>query len=68
MRQFFWLTRGSAGFEVEGDKQVKNLHTLDAACIAEGQRHYAPRFSADFRVLQMSMPAEYDTFETDRPQ
>jgi mannose-6-phosphate isomerase-like protein (cupin superfamily) len=68
MRQLFWVLAGSAGFEVEGHPDVKKVNTYDAVCVAQGQKHDVPSFSSDYRVLEVCMPAEYDTIATDRPK
>ena len=40
----------------------------DGLCICAGLQHDVPDFSSDYAVLEMCVPADYDTFATKPPQ
>jgi mannose-6-phosphate isomerase-like protein (cupin superfamily) len=67
MRQWFWVLRGSAGIAVEGRKDITRVDQYDAMCISAGLRHNVPSFTEDYLVIEMCIPAEYDTTATPPP-
>lgn len=67
MRQLFWVIGGSAGWSAEGHPEATRVNTYDAVCVRQGQRHDVPSFTADYKVLEVCIPSEYDTVATDAP-
>jgi len=66
MSQLFVVLTGWAVLQVEG-KGERRMHAGDAMCLRAGMRHNVPAFSADYTVLEMCVPADYDTTATDPP-
>lgn len=62
MGQLFYVLRGWADLEVERQQFVRMV-TGDAMCISKGMKHNVPAFSDDYLVLEMCIPADYDTFD-----
>ncbi|WP_084217017.1 cupin domain-containing protein [Xenophilus azovorans] len=63
MCQLFYVFRGWADLEVEGHESVR-MHGGDAMCISAGTRHNVPAFSPDYAILELCIPADYDTVGT----
>ncbi len=68
MRQLFYVIGGSAGWAAEGDTKHTRVNTWDSVCVSQGQKHDVPSFTADYRVLEVCMPAEYDTVSVEPPK
>ncbi|MGE0734489.1 MAG: cupin domain-containing protein [Alphaproteobacteria bacterium] len=66
MSQLFVVLTGWADLQVEG-KGERRMQAGDAMCLRAGMRHNVPAFSADYTVLEMCVPADYDTTATDAP-
>lgn len=64
MGQIFYVLRGWADLAVQHRPWVK-MTAGDAMCVAAGMAHDVPAFSPDYLVLEMCVPADYDT--TDVP-
>ena len=62
MGQLFYVLRGWAELEVERQPYVR-MGIGDAMCIAKGMKHNVPAFSDDYLVLEMCIPADYDTVD-----
>lgn len=62
MGQLFYVLRGWAELSVEFQPEVK-MSRDDAMCISSGMRHNVPAFSKDYLVLEMCVPADYDTVD-----
>jgi mannose-6-phosphate isomerase-like protein (cupin superfamily) len=62
MGQLFYVLRGWAELSVEFQPEVKMARD-DAMCISSGMRHNVPAFSKDYMVLEMCVPADYDTVD-----
>jgi mannose-6-phosphate isomerase-like protein (cupin superfamily) len=62
MGQLFYVLRGWADLAVERQPWVKMV-AGDAMCIAKGMKHNVPGFSEDYLVLEMCIPADYDTVD-----
>lgn len=60
MGQLFYVLRGCAELAVERQPWVR-MAAGDAMCIASGMKHNVPAFSEDYLVLEMCIPADYDT-------
>jgi quercetin dioxygenase-like cupin family protein len=69
MAQWFMVIGGSAVIRVE-DRPRYPLSWGDAMCVGRGpqMRHNVTGFSGDYKVLEMCIPAEYDTIVTDEPR
>ncbi|MBM3347248.1 MAG: hypothetical protein FJY55_12230 [Betaproteobacteria bacterium] len=68
MRQLFYVVGGSAGWGAEGDTVHKRVNTWDAVCVYAGQKHDVPSFTADYKVLEICIPAEYETINAEAPK
>ena len=68
MSQLFWVTRGKAGFTIEGHGEVRQVVAGDAVCVAAGMRHNVPTFDLDYELIEMCIPADYDTIDTEPPK
>lgn len=68
MSQLFWVTRGRAGFNIEGHGEIREVVAGDAVCVAAGMRHNVPTFSLDYELIEMCIPADYDTIDTEPPK
>jgi quercetin dioxygenase-like cupin family protein len=68
MAQWFMVIGGSAVIRVE-DRPRQPLAWGDAMCVGRGpqMRHDVSHFSGDYRVLEMCVPAVYDTIAVDAP-
>lgn len=66
MSQLFVVLKGWAVLRVEGQGERK-MHAGDAMCLTAGMRHDVPAYSADYEVLEMCVPADYDTTATPAP-
>ena len=64
--QFVFVLKGWTKVAVEGHG-IFTLHAGDAMTIPHGMRHDVPGFSSDFTVLELNMPADYDTIATEAP-
>jgi mannose-6-phosphate isomerase-like protein (cupin superfamily) len=62
MGQLFYVLRGWADLTVESQPGVR-MSTGDAMCISSRMKHNVPAFSADYLVLEMCIPADYDTVD-----
>jgi quercetin dioxygenase-like cupin family protein len=69
MAQWFWILGGTAGIRVE-DKPHWQLVEGDSMCIGFGEhmRHNVAPFSGDYAVLEMCVPAVYDTIAVPPPE
>jgi quercetin dioxygenase-like cupin family protein len=69
MAQWFMILRGSSYIRVEDGPLVK-LDELDAMCIGDGpdMRHNVAPFTGDYVVLEMCVPAIYETIAVDPPE
>jgi mannose-6-phosphate isomerase-like protein (cupin superfamily) len=69
MSQWFMVIGGHADISVE-DHPKQPLGRGDAMCIGSGpqMRHNVTDFSSDYLVLEMCIPADYDTIAVDRPE
>lgn len=68
MAQWFMVIGGSANIAV-GERPLQPLVWGDAMCIGRGEhmRHNVSDFSADYLVLEMCVPASYDTIAVEAP-
>lgn len=66
MSQLFVVLTGWADLQVEG-RGERRMYAGDAMCLRAGMRHNVPAFSADYTVLEMCVPADYDTTAVDAP-
>jgi quercetin dioxygenase-like cupin family protein len=66
MGQLFYVLRGWADLAVESQPAVR-MSAGDAMCISQRMSHNVPAFSADYLVLEMCIPADYDTVDTPGP-
>jgi quercetin dioxygenase-like cupin family protein len=62
MCQLFYVFSGWADIEVEGQKTVR-MHGGDAMCISAGTKHNVPAFSSDYAIIELCIPADYDTVD-----
>jgi quercetin dioxygenase-like cupin family protein len=69
MAQWFMIVGGDSWIRVE-DRPAQHLHVGDTMCIGSGERmrHNVAPFSGDYAVLEMCVPAEYETVAVDPPQ
>jgi quercetin dioxygenase-like cupin family protein len=67
MGQIFYVLRGWADLAVERQPAVR-MTTGDAMCISKRMRHNVPSFSEDYLVLEMCVPADYDTVDAEPRQ
>ncbi|MHA3795376.1 cupin domain-containing protein [Sphingomonas sp. YL-JM2C] len=66
MGQIFYILRGWGKLLVE-DAAAVQMGAGDAMCIAPGMRHNVPGFSKDYLLLEMCVPADYDTVDASPP-
>jgi quercetin dioxygenase-like cupin family protein len=66
MGQLFYVLRGWADLAVERQPAVR-MSAGDAMCISPRMKHNVPGFSADYLVLEMCIPADYDTVDAPAP-
>jgi len=69
MAQWFMIVGGTSDIRVE-DKPRQTLIVGDTMCIGAGprMRHNVAPFSGDYAVLEMCVPAEYETVAVDPPE
>jgi hypothetical protein len=69
MAQWFMVIGGTSTIRVEG-RPAQPLELLDAMCVGRGpqMRHNVTKFSGDYAVLEMCIPAEYETIAVDAPE
>lgn len=69
MAQWFMIVGGESWIGVE-DLPNRHIVVGDSMCIGYGehQRHNVAPFSGDYAVLEMCVPAEYDTIAVPRPE
>jgi hypothetical protein len=69
MAQWFMVIGGSSVIRVE-DRPRQPLAWGDAMCVGQGpnMRHNVTEFSPDYRVLELCLPAEYETIAVDEPE
>lgn len=66
MCQIFYVLSGWAILQVQGQPDVR-MAAGDAMCIAAGTAHNVPAFSADYSLIEVCIPATYETVETPEP-
>jgi len=68
MAQWFMIVGGDSWIRVE-DRPAQHLDYLDTMCIGSGpeMRHNVAPFSGDYAVLEMCVPAVYDTVAVEPP-
>lgn len=68
MAQWFMIVGGTSTIRVE-DRPSYPLVVGDAMCVGRGEqmRHNVTKFSADYAVLELCSPAEYETIAVDEP-
>ena len=68
MAQWFMVLRGTADIRVE-TKPRQTLRVWDTMCIGSGpdMRHTVGPFSSDYVVIEICVPAEYDTIAVEAP-
>ena len=66
MSQLFVVLEGWAHLAVEG-QGARTMNAGDAMCLRAGMRHDVPAYSTNYKVLEMCIPAEYETTATDAP-
>ncbi len=64
--QFVYVLKGWSRVEVEGEGEF-TVRAGDAMTIPHGLKHDVSGFSADFTVLELNIPADYDTIACDPP-
>ena len=62
MCQLFYVMKGWADLQVQGQPDVR-MHGGDAMCIAAGLKHNVPAFAADYTIIEICIPADYDTVD-----
>ncbi len=62
MCQLFYVLSGWADLEVEGHPTVR-MRGGDAMCISAGSKHNVPAFSQDYAIIELCIPADYDTVD-----
>lgn len=67
MSQLFMVLRGEAVISVDGHGESR-VEAGDAMTIGAGMRHDVSSFSPDYLVLEMCLPAEYDTTGRSAPE
>ena len=67
MGQIFYILRGWSELVVE-DAAAFRMTPGDAMCLAPGMRHNVPGFSSDYLLLEMCVPADYDTIDAPPPE
>lgn len=66
MGQLFYVLRGWADLAVERQPSLRML-AGDAMCISPSMKHNVPGFTQDYLVLEMCIPADYDTVDAPGP-
>ena len=64
--QFLFVLKGWSRVQVEGQGEF-TIHAGDAMTIPGGLKHDVTGFSADFTVLELNIPADYNTVACERP-
>ncbi|HEX4518304.1 MAG TPA: cupin domain-containing protein [Gaiellaceae bacterium] len=64
---WFAVLHGTARLEVDGEPAME-LARLDAVSLGPGLRHSLTAASRDFRILEMTIPAGYETTRLDRQE
>ena len=69
MAQWFMILGGSSVIRIE-ERPKQELNVLDSMCIGRGanMRHNVAPYSGDYRVLEMCIPANYDTTAVPPPE
>lgn len=69
MAQWFLILGGWSYIRLENNPKVK-LEYLDSMCLGRGpsMRHNVAPYSGDYAVLEMCVPAEYDTIAVPPPE
>jgi quercetin dioxygenase-like cupin family protein len=69
MAQWFLIVGGTSNIGVE-DMPLQPLQVGDAMCVGFGpqMRHNVAPFSGDYAVLEMCVPAQYETIATEAPE
>ncbi len=69
MAQWFMIIGGDSWIRVE-DRPAEHIEYLDTMCIGSGpnMRHNVAPFSGDYAVLEMCVPALYDTHAVEPPE
>lgn len=62
MGQLFYILRGWAHLAVSGRPALR-MESGDAMCIAPRMAHDVPAFSEDYFLIEMCVPADYDTVD-----
>lgn len=65
MGQLFYVLRGWADLLIEARPSVR-MNVGDAMCLAARMKHDVPDYSQDYLVLEMCIPADYDTIDADQ--
>jgi hypothetical protein len=66
MGQLFYVLRGWADLTVERQPSLR-MFAGDAMCISPRMKHNVTEFTADYLVLEMCIPADYDTVDAEAP-
>ncbi|HEX3804338.1 MAG TPA: cupin domain-containing protein [Solirubrobacteraceae bacterium] len=69
MAQWFYILEGKADLRVENGTR-RHLVPGDAVCIGSGpnMRHFVGPISGDYKLVEMCVPANYDTITVDAPE
>jgi mannose-6-phosphate isomerase-like protein (cupin superfamily) len=67
MAQWFLILEGSADIAVE-EEPIFHMGPLDSMCVGRGMRHDVVRFSSDYKLIEMCVPADYETVGIAPPQ
>ena len=69
MSQWFMVIGGTSIIRVE-DIPHKKIKAFDCGCVGSGpkMRHNVTKYSADYAVLEMCVPADYQTTAVDEPE
>jgi hypothetical protein len=68
MAQWFMVLGGSAKTRIR-DREPLPLSFGDSQCLGAGPEnsHTATDFTGDYRVIELCLPADYETFDVDAP-
>lgn len=64
--QFLFVLQGWSRVEIEGEGEFR-IHAGDCMTLPGGLKHDVTGFSEDFTVLELNIPADYDTVACERP-
>jgi len=69
MAQWFMVLGGSAVTQIIGHPEQLPLKFGDSQCLGPGEEnsHNATDFSSDYRVIELCLPADYETFAVPAP-